>query len=49
MGAFCMSENLEALFLQYLKVERQYSDDTIIAYQEDMNDFTHFLDENGGM
>ncbi|CUS26243.1 Site-specific tyrosine recombinase XerC [Paucilactobacillus oligofermentans DSM 15707 = LMG 22743] len=44
-----MSKNLEELFLQYLKVERQYSSDTIVAYQEDMQDFSQFLTDNGGM
>lgn len=37
------------LFLQFLKVERQYSDDTITAYSEDLAEFEQFLRDNGGM
>ncbi len=44
-----MTKNLVQLFLQFLKVERQYSDDTITAYSEDLAEFEQFLRDNGGM
>lgn len=44
-----MAKDLEALFLEYLRVERQYSSDTITAYSEDINEFKQFLADNGGM
>lgn len=44
-----MTQNLVQIFLQYLKVERQYSDDTVIAYQEDLAEFERFLRDNGGI
>lgn len=44
-----MTENLVALFLKYLTIERQYSEDTVKAYAEDIDHFEAFLKENGGM
>lgn len=44
-----MKQDLVQLFLQYLKVERQYSDDTVTAYTEDLAEFKQFLADNGGM
>lgn len=38
-----MSENLEK-FIEYLQKERNYSDKTIIAYQNDIGDFVTFLE-----
>lgn len=34
-------------FLQYLRIERNYSGNTLIAYQIDLEQFTLFLQENG--
>ncbi|MFD1421267.1 tyrosine recombinase XerC [Lactiplantibacillus songbeiensis] len=36
------------LFLKYIRVERQYSEETAQAYREDIQAFTDFLTENGG-
>lgn len=36
------------LFLKYIRVERQYSEETAAAYREDIQAFTDFLTENGG-
>ncbi|GKT03918.1 tyrosine recombinase XerC [Furfurilactobacillus entadae] len=36
------------LFLEYLQVERRYSDKTITAYREDLAEFVAFLVANGG-
>ncbi|GEK27760.1 tyrosine recombinase XerC [Furfurilactobacillus siliginis] len=36
------------LFIEYLKVERRYSDNTITAYQEDIAAFVTFLSTSGG-
>lgn len=44
-----MAKNWVDLFLEYLRVERQYSTDTITAYHEDLNEFIQFLSDNGGM
>lgn len=38
---------LTGLFLDYLRVERQYSDDTQKAYRSDINEFERFLIETG--
>lgn len=35
-------------FMSYLSGERQYSPETVKAYQEDLTEFTTFLEENGG-
>ncbi len=40
--------DLESLFVTYLTSERQYSDDTVKAYREDIDAFRHFLSETGG-
>ncbi|WP_412990315.1 tyrosine recombinase XerC [Pediococcus siamensis] len=37
------------LFLEYLRVERQYSEQTIKAYQSDLEEFCAFLRANGGL
>lgn len=37
-----------ALYVNYLKSERRYSDDTVIAYREDLKAFQQFLDNNDG-
>ncbi|KRK49357.1 integrase [Secundilactobacillus kimchicus JCM 15530] len=37
----------ETRFITYLQSERQYSDDTVIAYREDLKDFKSFLAESG--
>lgn len=37
-----------ALYVNYLKSERRYSAETIIAYREDLKAFQQFLDQNGG-
>lgn len=34
-------------FLQYLRIERNYSGNTLIAYQTDLEQFSLFLEENG--
>ncbi|KRM08237.1 tyrosine recombinase XerC [Liquorilactobacillus ghanensis] len=36
-------------FQQYLRVERQYSPETLKAYTEDLKLFENFLNENGGI
>jgi len=36
------------LFLKYIRVERQYSEETAAAYREDIQAFTDFLTTNGG-
>lgn len=38
----------ENQFIMYLQNERQYSDDTVIAYRKDLNDFNSFLATSGG-
>jgi integrase/recombinase XerC len=38
-----MDENLEK-FIEYLQKERKYSEKTIVAYQNDINDFLSFLE-----
>lgn len=48
-GGFVMEQDYIKLFLEYLKVERQYSVDTIKAYQSDLEEFCTFLKENGGL
>ncbi len=40
--------DLEATFITYLTSERQYSDETVKAYREDIDAFRHFLSETGG-
>ncbi|MDR3190664.1 MAG: tyrosine recombinase XerC [Lactobacillaceae bacterium] len=40
-------DNKIALFHDYLRVERQYSDQTVRAYLSDINEFTLFLAETG--
>lgn len=37
----------QAQFIQYLKVERRYSDHTLTAYQKDLEDLYHFLETSG--
>lgn len=37
-----------ALYQQYLTAERQYSDQTVKAYLEDLKGLQHFLKKNGG-
>lgn len=39
---------LTALYANYLKSERRYSDDTVTAYREDLKAFQDFLTHNGG-
>ncbi len=39
---------LAALYVNYLKSERRYSTETMIAYHEDLKAFQQFLDQNGG-
>ena len=36
-------------FLTYLQGERQYSPETVKAYREDLEEFHHFLEDNGGV
>lgn len=48
-GGFIMEQDDINLFLEYLRVERQYSDDTIKAYRSDLEEFCTFLKQNGGM
>ena len=36
-------------FLDYLKFEKRYSEHTIIAYKEDLNQFFTYLQEQFGM
>ncbi|MGL4535579.1 MAG: site-specific integrase, partial [Weissella cibaria] len=38
---------LTGLFLDYLRVERQYSEDTQKAYQSDITEFVGFLTDSG--
>jgi integrase/recombinase XerC len=35
-------------FLDYLKFEKRYSAHTVIAYQNDLQDFLNFLDKTFG-
>lgn len=44
-----MAQDDIKLFLEYLRVERQYSQDTIKAYHSDLEEFCSFLEHNGGM
>lgn len=44
-----MEDELTKLFYKYLSVERQYSNDTVKAYQEDIDHFKQFLTDNGGL
>ena len=37
------AENEKQLFLDYLRIERQYSDDTQKAYQGDISEFLTFV------
>ncbi|GEL14394.1 tyrosine recombinase XerC [Pediococcus cellicola] len=43
-----MEQNKIKLFLEYLQVERQYSDQTVKAYRSDLEEFCTFLAQNGG-
>lgn len=43
-----MAESELDLFLKYIRVERQYSEETAEAYQEDIQAFHDFLAANGG-
>ncbi|WP_415588724.1 tyrosine recombinase XerC [Liquorilactobacillus ghanensis] len=44
-----MTPDLIKEFQQYLRVERQYSPETLKAYTEDLKLFENFLNENGGI
>ncbi|KRL40924.1 XerC CodV family integrase recombinase [Liquorilactobacillus nagelii DSM 13675] len=44
-----ISADLIEQFQQYLRVERQYSPETLKAYTEDLELFVKFLNENGGI
>ncbi|MFR1798868.1 MAG: tyrosine recombinase XerC [Enterococcus casseliflavus] len=46
-GVTLQTDQLQEEFFRYLIVERGYSEKTKKAYQEDMNDFFHFLKESG--
>ena len=35
-------------FKKYLLIEKQYSDETLKAYSEDLQHFVDFIDETGG-
>ena len=47
-GGFCLETDYLALFLKYVRVERQYSEETAAAYREDIQAFNDFLTANGG-
>lgn len=43
-----METDYLTLFLKYIRVERQYSEETAAAYREDIQAFNDFLTANGG-
>jgi len=49
MEVFWLAESELDLFLKYIRVERQYSEETAEAYQEDIQAFHDFLAANGGV
>lgn len=46
-GVTIVENEWVSIFLSYLIVERQYSEKTKIAYQEDIRDFFKFLEDSG--
>lgn len=44
-----MVDSAVTQFMTYLRGERQYSTETIKAYHEDLQEFTQFMAENGGV